>query len=170
MSAPPPEPWLRGPLENTSAFVAPLARSFEQVREDLAKFTAGLTQEQLWTEPAPGVGSVGFQLRHIAGSIDRLSTYLDGRQLSEPQWADLRREHDPGATLIELLAWIDSAMSQCVTIARQITDERLPEPRAVGKKALPSTAIGLIVHIAEHTQRHCGQAIVSAKLVRAKAG
>jgi len=37
----------------------------------------------------------------------------------------------------------------------------------VGRMRLPTTVIGLLVHIAEHTQRHVGQAISAAKLVRA---
>jgi hypothetical protein len=33
----------------------------------------------------------------------------------------------------------------------------------VGRKRLPTTVIGLLTHIAEHTQRHVGQAIGAAK-------
>lgn len=32
-------------------------------------------------------------------------------------------------------------------------------------KKLPTTVIGLLVHIAEHAQRHVGQAVITAKLV-----
>jgi hypothetical protein len=42
----------------------------------------------------------------------------------------------------------------------------LPEPREVGRKRLPTTAIGLLTHIAEHTQRHVGQAISASKLAK----
>jgi hypothetical protein len=50
---------------------------------------------------------------------------------------------------------------------RSIDPATLAEPRAVGRKRLPTTVIGLITHIAEHTQRHLGQAISAAKLARA---
>ncbi|MEP6714465.1 MAG: DinB family protein, partial [Terriglobia bacterium] len=40
----------------------------------------------------------------------------------------------------------------------------LREWRRVGRQQLPTTVIGLLVHIAEHTQRHVGQAISAAKL------
>ena len=43
---------------------------------------------------------------------------------------------------------------------------RLTDPRGVGRKQLPTTVIGLLVHIAEHTQRHVGQAISAAKWAR----
>jgi hypothetical protein len=39
-------------------------------------------------------------------------------------------------------------------------------PRTIGRKKLPTTVLGLMVHIAEHTQRHLGQAITIAKAVR----
>jgi hypothetical protein len=44
----------------------------------------------------------------------------------------------------------------------------LEEPRYIGKKRLPSTVLGILVHVAEHTQRHLGQAITTAKLAREK--
>ena len=47
-------------------------------------FTEGLTTEQIWATP-DGFGPVGFHLRHIAGSVDRLTTYLEGGQISEAQ-------------------------------------------------------------------------------------
>jgi uncharacterized damage-inducible protein DinB len=43
----------------------------------------------------------------------------------------------------------------------------LDEVRTVGKKQLPTTVAGLLVHIADHTQRHVGQAITTAKIVAA---
>ncbi len=38
------------------------------------------------------------------------------------------------------------------------------EPRGVGRQRLPTTVGGLIVHCAEHTQRHVGQAITTARI------
>lgn len=158
-----PEPWLRGALVGVSPFVAPLVRSFEQAREDLAHWTEGLGPDELWARPG-GLPAVGFQLRHIAGSVDRLGTYLAGGQLSEEQMRALSSESAAGAEREELLTAIDQAFARCVEIAKSIED--LQAARAVGRKALPTTAMGLIVHIAEHTQRHVGQAITTAKLCR----
>jgi hypothetical protein len=39
------------------------------------------------------------------------------------------------------------------------------EVRGVGREKLPSTVGGLLVHCAEHTQRHVGQAVTTAKVV-----
>jgi hypothetical protein len=52
-------------------------------------------------------------------------------------------------------------------VLRTIDPPTLAEPRAVGRKQLPTTVIGLLIHIAEHTQRHVGQAIAAAKLAMA---
>jgi len=154
---------MRGPLPGVDTFVAPLLYSFQMAREDLAKYTAGLTTEQIWATPY-GFGSVGFHLRHIAGSTDRLMTYVSGGQLSSDQMAALKAEKEPGATREELLAGIDAAFEKAEAVARALDPSRLAEPRGVGRKQLPTTVIGLLVHIAEHTQRHVGQAISAAKL------
>ena len=159
------EPWLRGPLPGVDTFVAPLLYSFQMAREDLAKYSAGLTTDQIWATPH-GFGSVGFHLRHIAGSTDRLMTYVSGGQLSSDQMAALKSEKQPGATHEELLAGIDRAFVNAEAIARALDPARLTDPRGVGRKQLPTTVIGLLIHIAEHTQRHVGQAISAAKLAR----
>ena len=161
-----PEPWLRGPLPDIAPLLAPVLRCFEQVREDLARHTEGLTREQIWARPH-GLAPLGFQLRHIAGSVERLMTYVQGRQLSEQQLAAIKTEMEPGPGREELLARIDAALRFAESIVRALPPRALQEPRTVGRKQLPTTVAGLLVHVAEHTQRHTGQAISAAKLARA---
>ncbi len=161
----PIESWMSGPIPGVDTFVAPLLYSFQMARQDLATWTEGLSGNQIWATPH-GFGSVGFHMRHIAGSVDRLMTYLEGNQLSEPQMAALRAEKEPGASREELLAEIDTAFAKAEAIARALDPAHLADPRGVGRKQLPTTVIGLLVHIAEHTQRHVGQAISAAKLAR----
>ena len=49
----------------------------------------------------------------------------------------------------------------------QQTDEStLTEMRGVGRKQIPSTVIGLLVHAAEHTMRHTGQLMVTIKVLQ----
>src|SRR5580700_2969675 len=98
-----PEPWMSGPIPGVDTFIAPLLYSFQMAREDLALHAAGLTPAQVWATPH-GFNSVGFHLRHIAGSTDRLMTYVAGDQLSADQMAALRAEKEPGAALEKLLA------------------------------------------------------------------
>lgn len=138
---------------------------FQQTRDDLARHTAGLTAGEVWARPH-GLAPLGFQLRHIAGSVDRLTTYLEGRPLDEAQIAALEAEMAPGATLEELLEEVDRALRRAEEVIRAIDPATFAEPRWVGRKRLPTTVIGLLVHIAEHTQRHLGQAIAAAQLGR----
>ncbi len=163
-----PEPWLRGPLRDVHPLVMPTLHAYQQTREDLARWTEGLTEAQIWDCPH-GLPSLGFHLRHIAGSVDRLTTYLEGCALSEEQLQALRVESEPGATRDELLSAIEAALARSADVIRAVPIEGLTEPRTVGRQALPSTAHGLIVHLAEHTMRHVGQSITTARLLRALA-
>ena len=167
-----PEAWLRGPLAGVDPLLMPAAHALVQAREDVERAADDLAPEELWAMPG-GAASVGFHLRHIAGSIDRLLTYARGAQLDDRQKAALAAEGAPGdppadapALIREAAAAIDRALD-----ALRRTDPRtLHEPRAVGRAALPTTVFGLLFHVAEHTQRHTGQVITTAKIVIAGSG
>jgi len=160
------EPWLNGPIEGVPAHLMPVFHSFAMVREDLARYTEGLTTEDVWRRTG-SLPSLGFHLRHIAHSVDRLVTYLCDEQLSDSQIATLKQEGDPGVeTLAELLAGVDAKLSDAEARLLTVSKDSMEEPRYIGKKRLPSTVLGLLVHVAEHTQRHLGQAITTAKLAR----
>ena len=165
MSAAPLDPWLRGPLPGVEPLVAPVFFSFAQVREDLDLHTRGLSEEAVWRRIG-SLPSLGFHLRHIAGSVDRLTAYLMEEPLSAEQLEFLKREADPGASLDDLLAGVDEALARSEAKLRRIDPATIHEPRAIGRKRLPTTVLGLLVHLAEHTQRHLGQAITTAKLSR----
>lgn len=161
-----PEPWLRGPISGVHPLVAPILFSFQQAREDLDHHTQALNPAQLWATPH-GLASVAFHLRHIAGSTDRLITYLQGRVLTAEQLAALAAETEPAALSREqLLSAIGQVFSEAEAVVRALDLSTLAEPRAVGRRHLPTTVAGLLTHIAEHIQRHVGQAISAAKLAR----
>jgi hypothetical protein len=160
------EPWLRGPIPGVHPLLAPVLYAFQQAREDLQRFTAGLTQSQLWASPHDAA-SVGFHIRHIAGSTDRLMTYLQGRELTPEQLQELRDEEQPlEFDVPQFLEALDKVLSKAESVVRAIDPATLTEPRTVGRKKLPTTVIGLLTHIAEHTQRHVGQAISVSKCSR----
>ena len=152
------EPWLRGPIPGVDPLTAPVLYAFTQAREDLARYTQGLTPDQLWTS------GVGFHIRHVSRSTDRLMAYLQG---GLPEQLD---DGDAGASREELLAELDSALNRAEHVVRSIDPATLRDPRAVGRKRLPTTVIGLLTHMAEHTQRHVGQAITAAKQFGARGG
>ncbi len=159
------EPWMRGPIEGVELLVMPVFYSFQLVREDLAVHTAGISQEQLW-QRVGSLPSLGFHLRHIAGSVDRLTSYLMGESLSDEHLAFLKDEGTPGATLGELLAGIERVFAETERQLKTVDPGTMAEARYIGRKRLPTTVLGLLVHIAEHTQRHLGQAVTTAKLVK----
>ena len=147
--------------------ITPVLYAFQQAREDLAQCTHALTTEQLWAAPH-GFASVGFHIRHIAGSTERLTTYLEARELTPTQLLALEAESQPGtATRDELLILLDASLRYAESVVRGIDPATLTEPRYVGRKKMPSTVIGLLTHIAEHTQRHVGQAITTARWITA---
>jgi DinB superfamily len=160
-----PEAWLRGPLPGVHPLVMPVFFTFAQVLEDLAKHTQGLSREQVW-QSTNGTALLGFHIQHIAGSVDRLTTYLAGGQLSETQMQFMREEGKGDMKVEELLRVLAAALRNSEERLRQIDPATLYEHRGVGRKALPTTVIGLIVHLAEHTQRHLGQAITTVKMLR----
>ncbi|MBV9157592.1 MAG: DinB family protein [Acidobacteriaceae bacterium] len=159
-----PEPWLRGPINDVHPLVMPLFFTFSQVVEDLAKHTAGLAREQVWRK-VDGA-SLGFHLKHIPGTVDRLITYLMGEQLSAQQLQALKQESEGEESLDELLRLMEETIRRAEDKLRHLDPQSLYEARSVGRRALPTTVIGLIVHLAEHTQRHLGQAITTSKLLR----
>ena len=161
-----PEPWMRGPIEGVHPLLAPALYSFQMAREDLDKYTAGLTAAHIWAAPH-GLAPVGFHILHIAGSTNRLITYLQGRELTAAQLEAMAAEASPGEPSREhLLAALSQAFRDAETVIRALDPATLAAARSVGRKRLPTTVIGLLTHIAEHAQRHVGQAIVTAKLAR----
>jgi len=162
-----PEVWLRGPVDGVDSYLLPAAHALLQAREDLPRAVEGLATEHLWVRPG-GAASIGFHLRHIAGSTERLLAYARGQALTEEQKAAARAEQtsgtetEPAPLLRAAQAAIDAALAQM----RETPRESLLDPRPVGRSALPSTVLGLLFHVAEHTQRHVGQLIATAKVLR----
>jgi hypothetical protein len=85
---------MRGSIVGVHPLVAPVLYSFQHAREDLARHTEGLTLEQIWARPH-GWGSIGFHVRHIAGSTGRLMAYVQGRALNERELDELKAEELP---------------------------------------------------------------------------
>jgi hypothetical protein len=165
----PVEPWLRGTITDAHPVIAQLLYSFEQAREDLGFFTEQLTDAEIWRQPL-GLMSVGAHIRHIGGSIDRLLTYAEGGQLSDEQMSALRSENEASGSKQNLLDTFNRQLLMASQRARAFPEGSFGDVRTVGRKALPTTVAGLLVHIAEHTQRHVGQAIVTAKILKAADG
>ena len=161
-----PEPWLRGTRTELPAVARAVVHAIELASEDISKWCGDLTDEELNARHS-GMPPVAFHVRHIARSIDRLLTYAEGNVLSEHQRALLKTELDAGARGREVFAELNDALQTAMTRVRKLGIRDLEETRNVGTLHLPTTLGGLLVHVAEHTQRHVGQAITTAKAIRA---
>jgi uncharacterized damage-inducible protein DinB len=162
-----PEPWLRGTLAEVAAVPRAVLHALELAKEDLERWCRPLSDEELNARPA-GIAPVAFHLRHIARSIDRLLTYAEGKQLGEAQRAAMRSELEQGAKHRELFSELETALRKSAQRIRALDVARLNDARTVGNKELPATLGGLLVHVADHTQRHVGQAVTTAKIVVAQ--
>jgi uncharacterized damage-inducible protein DinB len=162
-----PEPWLRGSMADVPAVQRAVLHALELAREDLERWCDGLSDEELHARPG-GIAPVAFHLRHIARSVDRLLTYAEGNQLSAEQISLMKSEMDPAGSRNELLAELVVAIAKSGKRIRAFLPAQLEEERKVGKKQLPTSVGGLLVHVADHTQRHAGQAITTAKIVVAQ--
>ena len=163
------EVWQRGPIKDVPNLLQPVAHALLQAREELNELMKHFPDNLLWEKPA-GVASPAFHLQHLSGVLDRVFTYARNEILTVEQLAELQSESEiflatlTVATLITRFnLQVDRALLQLKT-----TDEKtLTEARGVGRKLIPSTVIGLLVHAAEHTMRHLGQLMVTIRIIRA---
>lgn len=158
------EPWLRGTLTDVDAVRRQVLHALELTLEDGEHWCAPLTDAQMNARPFV-LAPVAFHLRHIARSLDRLLTYVDGARLTPEQHAALASELAPDAITTAVLAEFRSALASAETRIRAVAPAAFEWQRHVGRQRLPTTVAGLLIHCAEHSQRHIGQAIVTAKVV-----
>jgi uncharacterized damage-inducible protein DinB len=163
----PPEPWLRGTQTEVPAIPRAVLHALELAHEDLHKWCGDLTDADLNLRLA-NLPPVAFHLCHIARSLDRLLTYAEGRTLSEDQRTKLKNEMETGATRDSLFAELTAALKTSSERVRTLATTNLEQSRTVGARALPTSLGGLLVHVADHTQRHVGQAITTAKIILAQ--
>jgi uncharacterized damage-inducible protein DinB len=162
------EPWLRGTLTEVDPVRRAVLHALELAGEDATRWCGGLTDVQMLSRPS-GLPSVAFQLRHIARSLDRLMTYAEGKQLSAGQLSGLAFEIAERGSAAEILEEFRYGLRSAMERIRAVAPESFTEPRGVGRKMLPTTVAGLLIHCAEHTQRHVGQMVTTAKIVQASA-
>lgn len=172
MDTPRPSPWLRGAVPGISLLLQPVAHALIDSVEHVEKALTDLPAHHLWFR-MNGAASVGFHVRHLAGSTDRLFTYARGKELSDAQKAALRAEQDQDGTLPTadtlLGSWrqvVDRSLDQL----RQTDESTLTDERLVGRARLPSTVLGVLFHAADHAARHTGQVVTTVKMIKGSPG
>jgi len=163
------EPWLRGTHTGTPAAGRAVLHALELSWEDIRKWTEGLTDSEVHSQPL-GLPSVAFHLRHISRSVDRILTYAEGGQLTPQQLGAFKAEQTGDEALAELLAEVERSFTAATGRVSRIAGESLETFRGVGRKQLPTSAGGALIHVADHTQRHTGQVVTTAKVLKALRG
>ena len=160
------EPWLRGTYADVPAVGRAVSHALDLALDDLTKWTAGLKDAQIHAQPL-GLTSIAFHLRHIARSTDRLLSYAEGKELTEEQVSALKSEKSGDETLGMLLADVEFSFVNAADRVKVLATADFDIVRDVGRKQFPTTIGGALIHVADHTQRHVGQVVTTAKVLRA---
>jgi uncharacterized damage-inducible protein DinB len=165
------EPWLRGTHTDVQAVGRAVLHALDLALDDLTKWTEALTDAEVHSHPL-GLSSVAFHLRHIARSTDRILSYAEGNQLTAEQLAALKAEQINAGQggeepLAVLLAEVETSFSNAAARIRVLSTADFDTFRGVGRKQLPTTIGGALIHVADHTQRHTGQVVTTAKVLKA---
>jgi uncharacterized damage-inducible protein DinB len=165
-----PEPWLRNTLTTIDPLRRAVLHALELSAEDAIRWLDPLTDAQLLARPH-NLPPAAFHLRHIARSLDRLLTYAEGNQLTPDQLSSLKTElgspDDDPTTAAEARTEFRAALTLSATRIRALDPTTFATPRAVGRQQLPTTVASLLIHCADHTQRHTGQFVTTAKILTA---
>ena len=164
-----PDVWLTGPVAGVPAALQPAAHALLQTVQDIKQALENMPEDDVWATPG-GAASIGFHLTHRAGSPDRLCTTARGARLTDAQKAARDAEKSPPSPPPSLAVLIEraiAALHAAVDQLRATDPATLTDVRPVGRVGLPSTVAGLLFHAAEHSQRHAGQIVTTAKIVRA---
>lgn len=156
---------MRGPVTGVSPLLQPVAHALLQAVDEVEEAMASFDQKRLWIKPA-GMASVGFHLLHIRGVIDRLFTYAKGESLTPPQFDYLEREQFPtGVSTAVLVGHFRTQVDNAIAYLANVNEDNILAPRGIGRHQIPTNMLGLLFHAAEHTQRHVGQLLVTARWV-----
>ena len=163
------EPWLRGTYPEVPAVGRAVLHALDLALDDITKWVDGLADAEVHTHPL-GLPSVAFHLRHIARSVDRILTYAEGGQLTAEQLASLKAEQSGDESLAVLLGDVEASFSNAADRVRTLAGADFNLFRGVGRKQLPTSIGGALIHVADHTQRHVGQVVTTAKVLKAQRG
>lgn len=161
-----PEYWMRGSIDGVPGLLQPVAHALLQMSDELKDCLKSINSESLWLRPK-GVASVGFHTLHICGVVDRMFTYAEGKSLSEEQFEYLKQEtfEQPEMTIQDMIEHVNNSITSAIEKLKKVLVEELTEVMYLGRKKLEVTLIGLLFHSAEHSMRHLGQALVTAKVL-----
>lgn len=137
--------------------------------DDIRKWSVDLSDAEVHAQPL-GLTAVAFHVKHIARSTDRILTYAEGGQLTMEQLAAMKGEQAGTETLAQLLEELEAQFSKAAERVKALAGGDYNEGRGVGRKQLPTSMGGALIHVADHAQRHVGQVVTTAKVLKALRG
>lgn len=160
------EVWQHGPIEGVPPLLQPVAHALLQAEEEITATITNMPAGLLWQKPA-GVASVAFHVQHVTGVLNRLFTYAKGEMLTPQQLDELKKEgvEDNSITADSLVTALHKQVKAAIEQLTQTDEKTLTDKRGIGRKQIPTTVLGLLFHSAEHTMRHTGQLLVTAKII-----
>ena len=72
--------------------------------------------------------------------------------------------------MAELLGEVEASFANADGRVRTLASADPNVARGMGRKQLPTSIGGALVHVADHTQRHVGQVVTTAKVLKALRG
>jgi uncharacterized damage-inducible protein DinB len=136
------------------------------MRAEINHMMTDFPEDRLWEKPFDRA-SPGFHLQHIRGVIDRLFSYAREEALTEEQLEWLKGEgRNTSFSLRELMDGLNRQVDLALDQLMHTDPAGLTAVRYVGRKRIPSTVIGLLIHAAEHSMRHAGQLLVTVHALR----
>ena len=154
-----------------------LAGLYERLREDAALFPDTMDQRYgAWAQllvlfrmihDGAESGAMRLPKRHgVLFDPDRFM-FLEGRSSGGARQIHERIEPPlvPAPSLAAVAADMNASIERALEQLRTTTRDDLLTARTVGRAGLPTTTLGLLFHAAEHSTRHAGQAISTAKIL-----
>lgn len=116
--------------------------------------------------PVPGIPPLLQPAAHAfllaLEDVETAASSLSAEQLWQSPGGAASAGFQGDALLDTWRATVDRALRQLAATP----ESTLGDARLVGRDRLPSTVLGLLFHAAEHAQRHTGQLVTTAIIVR----
>ena len=157
------EPWLRGTNADKSFIIRGVLHALEMAAEDVPMAVEGLTDQEYFDRPF-GLNNASFHVQHVIGSCDRLLAYARGEELTQQQRDYAAQENIEWGSKAAQMDCFKAAMIAYPYMVEQLAEGDLERAAFVGGKRIPTTVGALLIHVAEHTSRHVGQLVTTAKL------
>lgn len=150
---------LAGVLDRLFTYAAGQPLSQEQLAELAAEGRPGGTLEGGLGGTTEGTS--GERIGRVTG--ERIGTATG--ETTEERVGEAMRMTTGGTTVQQLMERWNRQIDKSLEALKQIPEQDLTAIRGVGRAQLPSTVLGLLVHAAEHTQRHTGQLLVTVRIL-----